>query len=187
MPLHTSANFANMNAINNQSKRACFLINVQATVVALAVILAAAPARVEAADTSAAKSPPLYDETADGSKQVADALVVAKKDGKHVLLQFGANWCGWCHRLHTLFDTDKGIGEELKNNYVVVLIDVNKGHNQTTDSKYDHPTRFGLPAIVVLDADGKQLTTKNSGELEEGDHHSPEKVMAFLKEWAPKK
>jgi hypothetical protein len=47
--------------------------------------------------------------------------------------------------------------------------------------------RFGLPVIVVLDAEGKQLTTKNSGELEESDHHNPEKVMAFLKDWAPKK
>jgi hypothetical protein len=44
-----------------------------------------------------------------------------------------------------------------------------------------------LPLIVVLDADGKQLTTQDTGKLEEGDHHSPEKVMAFLKEWSPKK
>ena len=29
---------------------------------------------------------------------------------------------------------------------------------------------------------GKQLTTKNSGELEEGDHHSPEKVFGLPEE-----
>src|SRR5271157_4027090 len=41
------------------------------------------------------------------------ALDVAAREHKHVLLQFGANWCGWCHKLHTLFDTDKQIGEIL--------------------------------------------------------------------------
>ena len=50
--------------------------------------------------------PAIYDEKADGAKQIADALVVAKKENKRVLLQFGANWCGWCHRLHGLFQTN---------------------------------------------------------------------------------
>ncbi len=131
--------------------------------------------------------PKIYDESADGSKQIADALAIASKEHKHVLVQFGANWCGWCYKLHDLFATDTHIVEMLKDNYVVVLIDVDKEHNKDTDTKYEHPTRFGLPAIVVLDAGGKQLTTEDTGKLEDGDHHSPEKVIAFLKEWAPKK
>lgn len=145
------------------------------------------PERVHAADAPKGTRPNLYDESANGSKQIADALVIAKKENKHVLLQFGANWCGWCHRLHKLCESDKDIAETLKNGFVVVLIDVNKEHNQDVDTKYGHPTQFGLPVIVVLDADGKLLTTQDTGKLEEGDHHSPEKVMAFLKEWSPKK
>ena len=66
------------------------------------------------------------------------------------------------------------------------MIDVNKGHNQDIDAKYGNPTEFGLPAIVVLDSNGKQLTKPHTGKLEEGDH-SPAKVTAFLKDWAPKK
>ena len=128
--------------------------------------------------------PPIYDESADGAKQIADALAVAKKGNKRVLLQFGANWCGWCHKLHALFEKDAEIAATLKQSYVVVLVDVNKGHNQAINKQYGNPTRFGLPVIVVLDAEGKVLTTKDSGELEEGDHHSPAKVLAFLKKWA---
>jgi thiol-disulfide isomerase/thioredoxin len=131
--------------------------------------------------------PNIYDESADGSKQIGDALAIARKEHKHVLIQFGANWCGWCHKLHKLFETDKSVAEELERQYVVVMIDVNKGHNSDIDTKYGHPTRFGLPAIVVLDADGKQLTTQDTGKLDEADHHSPQKVVAFLKEWSPKK
>ena len=141
-----------------------------------------------ASDKSRANSqsrPKIYDESADGSKQIAEALDIAKKEHKHVLLQFGANWCGWCYKLHGLFETNQPIAEALKNGYVVAMIDVDKEHNNDTDTKYGNPTRFGLPVIVVLDGDGKQLVTQDTGKLEDGDHHSPEKVMAFLKEWAP--
>jgi len=145
------------------------------------------PGQVQTNGPQKTTRPSIYDESADGAKQIADALVRAKKEGKHVLLQFGANWCGWCHRLHKLFDTDESIAEELKSHYVVVMIDVNKGHNKEIDTKYGQPTRFGLPAIVILDSDGKQLTTQDTGKLEEGDHHDPKKVIGFLKQWAPKK
>jgi hypothetical protein len=39
----------------------------------------------------------------------------------------------------------------------------------------DIPSNSEYPVIVILDAEGKQLTTKDSSELEEGDHHSPAK------------
>jgi thiol:disulfide interchange protein len=129
--------------------------------------------------------PAIYDEKADGAKLIADALVTAKNQNKRVLVQFGANWCGWCHKLHKLFDTDPDIAARLKESYVVVLVDVNKQHNAEINKRYGNPTRFGLPVLVVLDADGKALTTQDTGKLEEGDHHDPKKVMAFLSQWAP--
>ena len=52
------------------------------------------------------------------------------------------------------------------------------------NEKYGNPIEHGIPVLVVLDSDGKQLTTKDSGELEEGEGHSPAKILAFLREWA---
>jgi len=135
------------------------------------------------ADPAKSPKPAIYDEKADGSQQVTDALATAQTGHKRVLLIFGANWCGWCHRLHTLFGTDKEINDTLKADFVLVLIDVNKGHNKAVNDKYSNPIQHGLPVLVVLDTDGRQLTTKDTGELEEGDHHSPQKVLAFLKAW----
>ena len=144
-----------------------------------------------AADSPAKPArPPIYDTKADGAKQIATALAAAKREHKNVLLQFGANWCGWCHKLHTLFQTDEKIAAFLKTNYVLVLVDVDKvdgkTHNADVNEKYGDPCRLGLPSLVVLNADGKQLTTQDSGKLEKGDHHEPELVMKFLKEWVPK-
>jgi thiol:disulfide interchange protein len=161
------------------------LSTVALLVSSLALVLSGSPA---AAADSAPKSsrPPIYDEQADGTKQIAQALTAAKAGNRRVLLQFGANWCGWCHRLHHLFQTDEKIAGVLKRSYVVVLIDVNKGHNGGVDKEYGHPTLHGLPVIVILDADGKALVTQDTGKLEEGDHHDPAKVLAFLTQWAPK-
>ena len=90
-----------------------------------------------AADGPAKPSRPnIYNEKADGGKQIGDALAVAKTENKRVLLQFGANWCGWCHKLHKLCETDKEIAAKLKESYVVVLVDVNKGHNGEIDKRY---------------------------------------------------
>lgn len=157
------------------------------TAVVLLFCVATSSLTTQAADGAAAKRPAIYDEKADGSKQVAEALQRAQKEDKRVLLQFGANWCGWCHKLHELFASDPVIREQLKSGYVVVLIDVNEDHNASVNKQYDNPMRFGLPSIVILDTDGKLLTTKDSGELEDGDHHDPKRVLDFLKLWTRKK
>lgn len=132
----------------------------------------------EAAKTN---QPNIYDESANGDKQVSDAVVNAVRDHKRILLQFGANWCVWCRRLHQLCEKDKSVREELRSNYIVVLIDVNKEHNKDLVAKYGAETGYGLPFLVVLDSDGTHLITKHSDDFEEGDHHNPKKVLAFLK------
>jgi len=38
---------------------------------------------------------------------------------------------------------------------------------------------------ILLDSAGKFLHSQGSGELEEGDHHDRDKVLVFLKKWAP--
>ena len=82
-----------------------------------------------------------------------------------------------------LLNTNAEISRIIKEHYVVVLIDVDKGHNADVVKRYGDPTRFGLPVLVVLDSDGKLLTTQDTGKLEEGDHHDPAKVIAFLEKW----
>jgi thiol-disulfide isomerase/thioredoxin len=132
----------------------------------------------------------IYDNQADGNKQIAEALKKAKADNKRVLLMFGANWCGWCYKLHDLFAADAEIGKTLLYEYELVMIDVDRmadggKHNADVDERYGNPTKEGLPVLVVLDAEGKRLHVQETGSLEEGDKHDPAKVLAFLKQWKP--
>jgi thiol:disulfide interchange protein len=137
----------------------------------------------------AKKRTDIYDQKANGQKQIADALAKAKAENKRVILKFGANWCGWCHKLSDLFKKDSAIATKLNENYILVLIDVDqvegKPHNADIVTRYSNPTQHGLPVLVVLDSDGKQLHTQDTALLEDGDHHDPAKVMNFLEKWKP--
>lgn len=131
----------------------------------------------------------VYDVHADASAQIGAALAKATAEHKRVLLVFGANWCIWCHRLHSTLETDAGVARALDRGFVPVWVDVNtrrgEKRNASVNERYGNPIEHGIPVLVVLDSDGKQLTTKDSGELEEGEGHSPAKITAFLAAWAP--
>ena len=147
------------------------------------LIALAWPGWSPAADTTTKPRASIYDKTADGVRQIEEAVASAGNSDEHVLLQFGGDWCVWCVRLHNLFETNKAISQTLKSNYVVVHIDYND-HNKHLATKY-RAMEMGLPFLVILDGDGKHLATKDTAELEQGDHHDPEKVLAFLKQWTP--
>lgn len=136
--------------------------------------------------------PDIYDTQADGSAQIAAAVKEAKAAHKHLLVKLGANWCIWCRRLSHMLESDPAVAKALHENYVLVLVDVNhrngKKRNDAVNDRYGDPMSQGLPVLVVLDGDGQQLTTQETGALEDGKSaHDPAKVIAFLRKWAPKK
>jgi thioredoxin-related protein len=157
----------------------------------LALLLLAFVLPLSAAPEYPKMGPDIYDTKADGKAQVAAALERASTAKKNVIVVFGANWCIWCRRLHAAFAEDPKIAAALRANFEVVDIDVNtrngSARNADLDVRYGKPTQHGLPVIVVLDAQGKQLTTQETGALEDGERHSPAKVVAFLERWRPKK
>jgi len=136
------------------------------------------------------KLPPIYNTQADGAKLIADALVVAERDQKRVLVEFGANWCIWCHRLHALLTSDPEIAPYFDAHFLLVLVDVDeingRTHNENLLLRYGEPTKDGLPGLVLLESDGHQLKTQDSAEFMSGDHFDPAKLLKFLKDWTLK-
>jgi len=156
---------------------------------ALAALAALAAPSLRADPEYPRMGPDIYDVRADGSAQIAAALGRAAAEHKRVIVDFGANWCIWCRRLNSTFESDPAVSIALGRGFVVVMVDVNtrRGVKRNADviARYGNPTRHGIPVLVVLDSDGRQLTTKDSGELEEGEAHSPAKIVAFLSSWSP--
>ncbi len=133
----------------------------------------------------------IYDATANAEQDIQNAIKAAKKENKRVLLMFGANWCPWCQRLHHLIETNDQVNRYLYKHYELVLVDLGKRNlNMQIDKRYGSPNKLGIPVFVVLDSSGKQIHTQETGTLEypKGSTkigHDPDKVIQFLKQWAP--
>jgi thiol-disulfide isomerase/thioredoxin len=145
-----------------------------------------------AACTESAWSAPktgIYDSSADGARQVADALATARQTDKTVLVQFGGDWCVPCIQLHHFFETNSAVNAALKSHYVKIDVEVND-RNQLLLTNYHADHGFGIPILVVLDSDGKRLSTVDTDSLLPGTNgssndYSTDKVLALLAQWTP--
>ena len=126
----------------------------------------------------------VYDEQADAKADIEAALARAAKENRRVLLVWGANWCGWCVKLHTFFEEDPDVSRKLFYEYDVVKIDIGKNDKNLDLAKRYGATfqKEGVPFLTVLDAKGAVLANQETGALEDGPKHDQEKVLAFLTE-----
>ncbi|WP_435005085.1 DUF255 domain-containing protein [Tundrisphaera lichenicola] len=163
-----------------------------------AALLLATPALSIAQEPEApakkATRPALYDSKADADVQIKTATKLAHRDARRVLVMFGFNGCGWCHKLHGLFASDQAIRERLSDDYVLVMVDIESPNSEdllekckSALSAEELKKGVGFPFLSVMDGDGRVLTSQRTDPLEVGDHHDPAKVKAFLDEWAPTK
>ena len=131
----------------------------------------------------------IYDPTANAELQVSQAIAKASKEGKHVLLQIGGNWCIWCVRLNAFEHADPKVDSLIKADYVLVHLNYSpENKNLEILKKFEYPQRFGFPVLVILDANGRRIHTQDSGFLEAAKnanniYYDKQKVLAFLGKW----
>ncbi len=124
---------------------------------------------------------PVYDEAADAKADVAAAVAKAKKGKKRVLVTLGANWCGWCRSLDRTFTKDEKVAAAIAKSFVPVKVDVGRmKKNLDLAASWGADAKKGIPLLVVLDGDGKAVKVQDTGSLEAGKGHDPEKILAFL-------
>jgi thioredoxin 1 len=127
----------------------------------------------------------LYPASADARKEIAEALTIAAKTHQRVLLVFGANWCYDCHVLDEAFHSPE-IAPTMGKSFEVVHVDIGQSDKNLDIAKqYDVPLDRGVPAIAVLDSDGKLLFSQKRGEFEAARSMSAEDILDFLDKWKP--
>ena len=127
-------------------------------------------------------NPHLYSETADPNEQIAAAETQARRQGKHILLEFGGNWCGDCQVLDYMYHQPPN-ADLLERGYVVVHVDI--GHidkHLDVAARYGVPVDHGVPSLAVLDARGKVLYAEQPKEFE---RPTPEALHVLLERWKP--
>jgi thioredoxin 1 len=127
----------------------------------------------------------IYAPGVDAHAEIKHALQLATAGHKTVLVIFGANWCYDCHVLDLAFQRPD-IAGVLKQSFEVVHVDVGEGDkNQDIMQQYQVPMKRGIPAIAVLDSNGKLLYAQKGGEFEKARALAPEDVLQFLNKWKP--
>jgi len=149
----------------------------------LAALLSVFTLTATAQDAKAVK---LYNPDADAKADIKQAIGLARKEHKNVMLQIGGNWCIWCTRFHNTVAGNDTLSKLMNNNYVVVHVNYEKKNAEDKLWKeLGYPQRFGFPVFVILDDQGNRIHTQNSAYLEEGKGHSPARIAAFLEQWSP--
>jgi thiol:disulfide interchange protein len=122
----------------------------------------------------------LYSETADPATDIAAAVKAARPAHKRILLEFGGNWCAHCQLLDYYYHQSPN-AELLAKHYVVVRVEIgHMDHNMDIAARYRVPVAKGVPALAILDSNGKLLYSEQAKEFE---HSSPEAITAFLNRW----
>jgi thioredoxin 1 len=127
----------------------------------------------------------LYPSADEASADIDAALHAAAKDGKRVILEFGGNWCFDCHVLDAAFHST-AIAPLVEANYHLVHVNIGEfDKNLDLTKKYDTPLDKGVPALAVLDADGKVIYSQKQGEFESSARLDTQDLIQFLEKWKP--
>jgi len=100
-----------------------------------------------------------------------------------VLLIFGGNWCYDCHVLDRALH-EGAAGKIVKQSFLLVHVDIGEGDKNLDLTKlYRIPLDKGVPAVAILDRDGKLLYSSGDGEFEAARSMMKKDLVRFLWIW----
>jgi len=127
-----------------------------------------------------------FDPARNPTKDLEKTIEEVKNTNRRIILDVGGEWCIWCHRIDYFIENNGDIKNFINDNFIVLKTNFSKD-NQNKEFLSKYPEIPGYPHFFVLDKNGKLLHSQDTGLLEEGKGYSHQKMMAFLKKWAPSK
>jgi thioredoxin 1 len=128
----------------------------------------------------------VFPDPSKGRSDVDAALKQAASSHKRVLVDFGANWCGDCRVLDENLHKPENVSV-LAAHYVLVHVNVGEqGIDRNVDlaKRYGIPLDKGVPALAVLESDGRLVFSQKNGEFESMRSMDPRSVNEFLTRWS---
>ncbi len=92
--------------------------------------------------------------TINWRKDYATAVAESKTSTKTILVEFGAEWCGYCRKMDQITYTDPDVVAKLNTDFVPVRLNLESKEAQNLQAK--HPFN-GIPMVLILDGKGKLL------------------------------
>jgi hypothetical protein len=125
----------------------------------------------------------IYSPAANPNADIAAAIAQARRQHKRIILDFGGDWCGDCQVLEIYLEQSPN-DQLLNDHFVLVHIDIGQmDHNVDVAQKYQVPITKGVPALAVLDSNGKLLFSQQNKEFENMRNMNIGSVTDFLNHW----
>jgi len=123
---------------------------------------------------------PTYDASRDPAKDLQDAIALATKTNKKILLEVGGDWCVYCNIMDQTFDSHPQLRKLRDANYVHLKVNFSKENpNVAFLSRY--PKIPDYPHFFVLDSKGVLLRSQPTHGFEHGKAYNVSKIESFLK------
>ena len=128
---------------------------------------------------------PMYPPVERAKADIEGALKDAAKAKKRVIVDFGGNWCTDCKILDINLKKPENAALLEKG---FVMVHVNIGDKGITDNfdvaeRFGIPLKKGVPALAVLESDGRVVYAQKNGEFESMRSMDPKSVNDFLTRW----
>ena len=127
-----------------------------------------------------------FDPTRDPKIDLAKAIETASKNGKHIILDVGGEWCSWCVYMDKFFVQNPALAKIRDDNFVWVKVNFSE-ENENKNLLTAYPEPRGFPHLYILNKKGKLLHSHDTSDLEKGKSYNLLKFTHFLKTWSPKK
>jgi thiol:disulfide interchange protein len=124
-----------------------------------------------------------YDEKADADAQIAAAAARARAGHKLLLIDFGGNWCGDCRILAGVMRLPE-VQPFIDQHYEVVTVDVGRlDRNTQVLARYGVSDIEGVPALLIIDEQGKVLNRRELLDVTDKRHTRPQQMVDWLAKW----
>ena len=133
----------------------------------------------------AATAAKLYPDPARADADISAAVEQARHEGKRVLVDFGGDWCTDCKVLDVNLRKPENAAL-VAQRFVVVHVNVGDrgiATNFDVAERYGIPLKKGVPALAVLDSNGRVVYAQKAGEFENMRAMDPASVHDFLVRW----
>lgn len=126
-----------------------------------------------------------FDPERDAFADLEFAKADAQRDKKLILLEFGGDWCRWCHIMDAFFRDNPEIKEDLLSVFVLLKVNFSE-ENENKKFLANYPEIPGYPHFLILDNDGKWIAAQNTAKLEQGESYSILSFQGFIDKWKNK-